>query len=119
HEWLTLTGGAIGDGMPMALGAAVACPDRRVLNLQADGSAAYTLQALWTQAREQLNVTTVIYANRVYRILQIEYARTGSGQQPGPRAMRTLSLRDPDLDWVRLATGMGVPATRVENVADF
>ncbi len=119
HDWLALTGGAIGDGMPLAVGAAVACPDRRVLNLQADGSAAYTLQALWTQAREQLNVTTVIYANRAYRILEVEYTRTESGQQPGPRAGQLLSIGRPDLNWAQLAQGMGVEAARVETIEGF
>jgi len=119
HDWLMLTGGAIGDGMPLAVGAAVACPDRRVLNVQADGSAAYTLQALWTQAREHLNVTTVIFANRAYRILEVEYMRTESGQQPGPRAAQLLSIGRPDLNWARLAHGMGVEATRVETIENF
>jgi acetolactate synthase-1/2/3 large subunit len=119
HDWLVLTGGAIGDGMPLAVGAAVACPDRRVLDLQADGSAAYTLQALWTQAREQLNVTTVLYANRAYRILEQEYMQAGAGQQPGPQARRLLSIGQPDLDWVSLARGMGVPAVRVDTTDAF
>jgi acetolactate synthase-1/2/3 large subunit len=119
HDWLMLTGGAIGAGMPMATGAAIACPDRRVLNLQADGSAAYTLQALWTQAREQLNVTTVIYANRAYRILEVEYRKTESGQQPGPRSSQLLSIGQPDLGWADLARGMGVPAARVETIEAF
>ena len=119
HDWLSLTGGSIGDGLPLAVGAAVACPERRVVNLQADGSAAYTMQALWTMAREQLIVTTILYANRVYRILQIEYARTGAGQQPGPQAQRLLSIGQPELDWVKLAQGMGVTATRVSSLDDF
>ncbi len=119
HDWLVLTGGAIGDGMPMATGAAVACPSRRVLNLQADGSAAYTMQALWTQAREQLNVTTILYANRAYRILEMEYLQAGAGQQPGPRASRLMSIGQPDLGWAKLAQGMGVPAVRVETADEF
>jgi acetolactate synthase-1/2/3 large subunit len=119
HDWLMLTGGAIGDGLPMATGAAIASPGRRVLALQADGSAAYTMQALWTQAREQLDVTTVIYANRAYRILEVEYTRTESGQRPGPRAGQLMSLAQPELNWAQLARGMGVPATRVETLADF
>jgi acetolactate synthase-1/2/3 large subunit len=119
HDWLGVTGGAIGDGMPLALGAAIACPDRQVLNLQADGSAAYTMQALWTEAREQLNVTTVLLSNRAYRILEIEYQQTGSGAQPGPQSQRLLSLGEPDLDWVQLAHGMGVPASRAETAEGF
>jgi acetolactate synthase-1/2/3 large subunit len=119
HDWLVITGGAIGMGMPLAIGAAIACPDRRVLNLQADGSAAYTLQALWTQAREQLNVTTVIFANRAYRILELEFRQTGAGAEPGPRSQRLLSIGDPNLDWVQLARGMGVPATRVDSAEGF
>jgi acetolactate synthase-1/2/3 large subunit len=119
HDWLMLTGGAIGDGIPMALGAAVACPDRKVVNLQADGSAAYTLQGLWSQAREQTNVTTILYNNRSYRILQIEYGRTGSGQQPGPAAQSVMSLRKPDIDWVSVAQGLGVQAARATTLSDF
>lgn len=115
HELLTLTGGAIGSGMPMAVGAAIAAGGRRVLNLQADGAAAYTLQALWTQAREQLNITTVVFANRQYRILQVEMARVGA--VPGPRAASLMDLGHPDLDWVRLAQGCGVEAVGVDSVA--
>lgn len=118
HDWLFVTGGAVGQGPPMATGAAIACPDRRVLNLQADGSALYTLQALWTQARESLNVTTVIYANREYRILKIEHERVGAGA-PGPMANGLFTLDRPDLDWVQLSQGMGVPARRVETAEDF
>lgn len=119
HDWLVLTGGAIGCGMPVAAGAAVACPGRRVLNLQADGAAAYTLQALWTQAREGLDVTTVLYANRAYRILEIEYARTGTTSEPGPRSQRLMSLDEPAMDWTLLARGMGVPAARAETAEEF
>jgi acetolactate synthase I/II/III large subunit len=119
HDWLLTTGGAIGCGMPLAVGAAIACPGRRVLNLQADGSAAYTMQALWTQAREQLDVTTVIYANRVYRILEIEYQQTGAGERAGPQSQRMMSLGQPDLDWVKLSEGMGVPATRADTAESF
>ena len=118
HDWLTLTGGAIGYGMPVATGAAVAAPDRRVLSLQADGSALYTFQALWTQAREQLNVTTVVLANRSYAILNIELQRVGA-DAGGPLARRLLDLTDPDLDFTHLAQGMGVPAERVESAADL
>ena len=114
HDWLTLTGGSIGFGMPVATGAAVACPDRPVLNLQADGSAMYTLQSLWTQAREGLDVTTVILANRSYAILNLELSRVGV-TDPGPVARSMLDLTHPDLDFVALARGMGVPAERPED----
>jgi acetolactate synthase-1/2/3 large subunit len=111
HSWLTLTGGAIGQGLPCATGAAIACRDRKVVAFQADGSALFTLQALWTQARESLDVTTVICANRAYRILQIELLRAGAGA--GGAAARALTeLADPAPDWVDLASGMGVPAER-------
>lgn len=113
HDWLTLTGGAIGFGMPVATGAAIACPDRPVVNLQADGSAMYTLQALWTQAREGLDVTTVIFNNRSYAILNLELSRVGV-DAPGPKALSMLDLSNPDLDFVALASGMGVPAERPE-----
>src|SRR4029453_11380717 len=111
HDWLTLTGGAIGMGLPLATGAAVACPDRRVVALEADGSAMYTLQALWTQAREGLDVTTVIYNNRSYAILNLEMSRVGA-EPPGPTATSVLDLSRPDLDFVSLADGLGVPAAR-------
>jgi acetolactate synthase-1/2/3 large subunit len=113
HSYLTLTGGSIGQGLPCATGAAVACPDRPVLALQADGSGMYTLQALWTQAREGLKVITLICANRSYRILGVELARAGV-KQPGAHARGMISLANPPLDWVQLARGMGVPAERVE-----
>jgi acetolactate synthase-1/2/3 large subunit len=109
HTLLGLTGGAIGFGPPSATGAAVACPDRPVLALQADGSAMYTLQSLWTQARESLDVTTVIVANRGYRILDVELARAGI-TEPGPVVAPLTDLGTPPLDWVRLAEGMGVAA---------
>jgi len=111
HDWLDLTGGAIGQGLPTAVGAAVASPGRRVLALEADGSGMYTLQSLWTLAREQLDVTVVLFANRKYAILQIELLRVGAGN-PGRKAMDMLDLSRPDLDWVKLAEGMGVPASR-------
>jgi acetolactate synthase-1/2/3 large subunit len=115
HDWLSLTGGAIGMGMPAATGAALACPDRRVLNVEADGSAMYTLQALWTQARESLDVTTVILSNRSYAILKMELARTGAA--PSAEAEKLFDLGRPDLDFVSLAKGLGVPAVRVEDAA--
>ncbi|HMT13642.1 MAG TPA: acetolactate synthase large subunit, partial [Aestuariivirga sp.] len=116
HDWMMVTGGAIGYGMPCATGAAMAGGGRRVINMQADGSAMYTLQALWTQARERLPVTTVILSNRKYQILIGEYA--GVGANPGPTAMNMLDLGNPDLDWVRLAQGMGVEAARAETLKD-
>jgi acetolactate synthase-1/2/3 large subunit len=118
HDWLTLTGGAIGIGLPMATGAAVAAPERPVLGLQADGSAMYTLQALWTQVREGLNVTTVVLANRSYAILNIELQRVGA-DAGGPLARRLLDLKDPDLDFTKMAQGMGVPAQRVHSAEDL
>jgi acetolactate synthase-1/2/3 large subunit len=118
HTLLTQPGGAIGLGPPCATGAAIACPDRAVVNLQADGSAMYTLQALWTQAREQLNVTTIICSNRSYRILGIEMARAGVATI-GPQAERLIALRQPTLDWVSLAKGMGVPGVRVERAEEL
>lgn len=117
HDWLQLTGGAIGSGMPMATGAAVACPGRRVIGLQADGSAMYTVQALWTQARERLDVTTVIFANRKYEILLGELANVGAN--PGRTALDMLDLGNPALDWRRLAEGMGVEAARAETMEAF
>jgi acetolactate synthase-1/2/3 large subunit len=113
HDWLSLTGGAIGQGLPVAVGAAVACPDRPVFALEADGSAMYTIQALWTMAREKLNVTVVIFNNRAYSILSVELARVRA-QGAGPKAQAQLDLSGPDLDFVHLATGLGVPAQRVD-----
>jgi acetolactate synthase-1/2/3 large subunit len=118
HDWLCLTGGAIGQGLPVATGAAVACPDRPVLCLEADGSAMYTLQSLWTQVRENLDVTTVILNNGSYAILELELSRVGAGD-PGPRARGMLDLTRPDLDFVALASGMGVPATRATTAEEF
>ncbi len=146
HDWLTLTGGAIGQGLPVATGAATACPDRPVLALESDGSAMYTISALWTQAREQLNVTTVIFRNRCYAILGMELRRAaarpaapgpggpgaeapgeagvpGAGQPavagPGPAALGMLDLSRPDLDFTALAAGLGVPATRARTAEEF
>ena len=118
HDWLTLTGGSIGIGLPLATGAAVASPGRRVLALEADGSAMYTAQALWTMARESLDVTTVILSNRSYAILNMELQRVGA-EAGGPRARAMLDLHEPDLNFAALATGMGVPATRAEDAASF
>jgi acetolactate synthase-1/2/3 large subunit len=118
HDHLALTGGAIGQGIPVATGAAVACPGRKVVCLHGDGGAMYTLQALWTQAREKLDVTTVIFANRSYAILNIELARVGAGD-PGPKTFSMLDLHNPELDWVKLASGMGVEASRATSVGEF
>jgi acetolactate synthase I/II/III large subunit len=112
HTYLALTGGAIGLGLPCATGAAIACPDRKVISFQADGSGMYTLQALWTQAREALDVVTLLCNNHRYRILQVELARAGI--EPGRNATALTSLGNPDIDWVRLANGLGVPAVRVD-----
>jgi acetolactate synthase I/II/III large subunit len=111
HDWLCLTGGAIGQGMPVATGAAVACPDRQVISLEADGSALYTIQSLWTQAREGLDVVTIVFNNRSYAVLNMELDRVGV-EAPGPKAKSLLDLSHPDIDFVALATGLGVPATR-------
>ncbi len=118
HDWLHVTGGAIGQGLPAATGAAVACPERQVFAMEGDGSGMYTLQALWTQARESLNVVTVIFANRSYRILQGELQKVG-GDKPGPNALAMMRLDAPTLDWVSIAKGMGVPATRVDTADAF
>jgi acetolactate synthase-1/2/3 large subunit len=118
HDWLQNMGGAIGIGIPLATGAAVACPDRKVINLEADGSGMYTLQSLWTQAREQLDVLTVIWANRSYAILRHELTNVGA-KNPGRKALDMLSLGNPDIDWVSLAKGMGVEGVRVETIDDF
>jgi len=118
HDWLTLTGGAIGQGLPAAVGAAIACPDRPVLALEADGSSMYTIQSLWTMAREQLDVTVVIYNNRSYGILNVELARVGA-QQGGPKAAAQLDLSEPNLDFVSIGKGLGVPAQRVDTGEDL
>jgi len=118
HTLLTLTGGAIGQGLPVATGAAVAAPDRPVLALEADGSALYTIQALWTQAREQLNVTAVLLNNAAYAILRMELARTAAGDA-GQRASRMLDLSDPTPNFTEISNGLGVPATRVYQAEDL
>jgi acetolactate synthase-1/2/3 large subunit len=118
HDWLTLTGGAIGQGLPLATGAAVACPGRSVLALEADGSAIYTISALWTQAREGLDVTTVIFSNRAYAILGMELDRVGA-TAGGQAARSLLDLSRPDLDFTALARGMGVPASRASTAPEF
>ncbi|HZT88822.1 MAG TPA: acetolactate synthase large subunit [Stellaceae bacterium] len=118
HDWLSNMGGSIGLGMPLATGAAVACPDRKVVCLEGDGSGMYTVQALWTQAREGLDVTTVLFSNRSYQILKGELANVGAGN-PGRKALDMLNLDRPDLDWVGLARSMGVPGARVETMEEF
>jgi acetolactate synthase I/II/III large subunit len=118
HDVLSITGGAIGQGIPVATGAAVACPERKIVCVQGDGGGMYTLQALWTQARERLDVTTVICANRSYAILTGELARVGASNA-GPKALSMLDLHDPVLDWVSLAKGMGVEASRAETAEEL
>jgi acetolactate synthase-1/2/3 large subunit len=118
HDVLALTGGAIGQGLPVAIGAAIASPDRPVFALEADGSAMYTIQSLWTMAREQLDITVVILNNRSYAILNIELERVGA-QSTGARAKSQLDLAGPDLDFVALGNAMGVPSTRAESSEDL
>ena len=118
HDWLTLTGGAIGQGLPLAAGAAVACPGRKVIALEADGSAMYTISALWTHAREGLDITTIIFNNRSYAILGMELGRVGAAAS-GDAARYLLDLSRPDLDFVALATGMGVPAGRARTAGEL
>jgi acetolactate synthase-1/2/3 large subunit len=118
HDYLQITGGAIGIGLPLATGAAIACPDRKVVCLQADGSAMYTVQALWTQAREGLDVTTVILDNRSYAILKGELANVGAGGG-GRKANDMMELDRPALDWVAIARGMGVEAGRAATIDEF
>src|SRR5262249_10175555 len=111
HDWLQNMGGSIGLCMPLSIGAAVACPDRKVVSLESDGSGMYTLQALWTQAREKLNILTLVFANRTYAILRHELTNVGA-ENVGRKALDMLDLDRPDLDWVALARGMGVAGTR-------
>jgi acetolactate synthase-1/2/3 large subunit len=118
HSWLANMGGSIGLGLPMATGAAIACPDRKVVSLQADGSAMYTVQALWTMAREGLDVTVALFSNRSYAILKGELANVGA-EQLGQKANDMLEIQRPDLDWVSIARGMGIPATRVTDMDGF
>ncbi len=118
HDWLTLTGGAIGQGLPVAVGAAIAAPDRRVIALEADGSSLYTFQALWTMAREGLDVTTVILNNHSYAVLNMELDRVGV-EAPGPRARDMLDLGRPDMDFVQLARGLGLHAARAQTAEQF
>ena len=114
HDYLQLTGGAIGSGIPMAVGAAIACPDRKVINMEGDGSSMYTIQALWTQAREKLDVLTIIFANRGYQILKKELVGVGAIEW-GAQAERMLTIAQPDISWVKLAEGMGVEAAAADS----
>ena len=117
HDWIQITGGAIGHAFPAATGAAVACPHRKVVCLQADGAGMYSLQSLWTQARENLDVVNVVFANRRYAILQSELAAVGA--QPGPASRELFDLARPEIRWTKLAEGMGVEAERVETLERF
>jgi acetolactate synthase-1/2/3 large subunit len=118
HVWLTLTGGSIGQGLPLATGAAVACPGRRVVALEADGSALYTIQALWTQAREGLDVTNIILNNGAYAILKLEMMRAGINAQT-EAAAALFDLQRPGIDFTQVARGFGVPAQRVASLGEF
>lgn len=113
HDWINNRGGSIGYGLPVAIGAAIACPNRKVVAMVGDGSAMYTVQALWTMARDNLDVTTLIFANGSYNILRGELTNVGV-RNPGPRAVDMLTLNRPDLDWVSMARGMGVPGVKVQ-----
>lgn len=112
HSWLQITGGAIGDGLPLAVGAGIACIDRKVIVLQSDGSAMYTNQALWTMAREELDIMILLFSNRCYRILEGEMKGVGV-EEPGHVAKDLFSLSDPDIDWCQMANSMGVNAAKV------
>ena len=118
HDWLQNMGGSIGFSTPVATGAAVACPDRKVICMVGDGSAMYTIQSLWTQAREGLNVVTIVFANRIYQILRGEFDGVGAGE-PGKRAQDMLKIDRPTIDFVSLAKGMGVPGRAVATADDF
>lgn len=120
HDLLNLTGGSIGWGLPGAVGAAIACPDRKVICLEGDGSAMYTIQSLWTMARENLDIVIIIFNNRKYSILELEFGRTGArGGVPGPKAASTLDIGSPDMNFVNIANGMGVPASRATTAEEF
>jgi acetolactate synthase-1/2/3 large subunit len=120
HDWLNSTGGSIGWGLPTAVGAALACPDRKVVCLEGDGSAMYTIAALWTMARENLDITVVIFNNRKYSILELEFARTGArGGVPGPKAASMLDVGGPNMDFVAMAEGMGVQGLRATTADEF
>jgi len=118
HDWLNIMGGSIGWALPVSVGAAIAAPGRKVVALEGDGSAMYTMQALWTMARESLDVTVVVFANRAYQILRGELASVGASA-PGRRANDMLTLDRPDLDWLALAKGHGVEAGRATTLEEF
>lgn len=118
HDLINNMGGSIGYATPVAIGAALACPDRRVFCMVGDGSAMYTIQSLWTQAREGLNITTIIFANNSYAILKAEYANMGAGA-PGPQALSMIDIDRPRIDWRAMATSMGVPSVSVDTAEDF
>ena len=119
HDLINNLGGSIGYGTPVATGAALACPDRRTFCMVGDGSAMYTIQSLWTQAREQLPVTTIIFANNSYNILKAEYANMGAGAAPGPRALAMIDIDNPIIDWCAMAKSMGVPSISVDTAEGF
>jgi acetolactate synthase I/II/III large subunit len=119
HDLINNLGGSIGYATPVATGAALACPGRRVLCMVGDGSAMYTIQSLWTQARENLHVTTIIFANNQYAILKAEYTNMGAGKAPGPQAMAMIDIGRPTIDWVAMAKSMGVPGCSVASAEDF
>ncbi|MFT5691733.1 MAG: acetolactate synthase-1/2/3 large subunit [Oceanicoccus sp.] len=118
HDWLSLTGGSIGFGLPTSIGAAVACPDRKVVCLHGDGGAMYTIQSLWTMARENLDVCVVIFANRKYQILQVELSRVGA-QSMTKKTLDMLDIGSPDMNFVQMSEGMGVRANRAESIEEF
>ena len=118
HDWLSVTGGSIGLGLPFATGAALACPDRKVICTEGDGSGMYTLQALWTQAREGCDVVNIIFNNGTYAILKGELEKVGA-RNPGRKALDMLEIGRPNIDWCLLAKGLGVPATRASDANEF
>jgi acetolactate synthase I/II/III large subunit len=118
HDLINNMGGSIGYATPVATGAALACPDRRVFCMVGDGSAMYTIQSLWTQARENLNITTIIFANNSYAILKAEYANMGAGT-PGERALSMIDIDRPRIDWLAMAKSMGVPSVSVDTAEGF
>jgi acetolactate synthase-1/2/3 large subunit len=117
HDWLVNTGGSIGIGVPLAVGASLACPGRPVVCFEGDGSLMYTVQALWTAARESLPITTIVFANGTYAILKMELAAAASN--PGPRALAALDLAPPAIDFVALSKSLGVPAVRATTADEF
>jgi len=118
HDWLLPTGGSIGFALPVAAGAAIACAERKVVCLESDGSGMYMPQALWTHARESLNILTIVFANRKYQILRNEMHNVGA-TEIGPKASRLLDIDDPEINWVALATTFGIDAQRVDTMDSF